>query len=66
MTIQKNKKAVVVQDEKSEFLMELMERRNYWMAKGKPEYADGYERLIFIHTNPAANADKDGAKKEKP
>lgn len=39
-------------DQKSEFLMELAERFNYWTAQKNTEYAKAYERLLYAFTMP--------------
>lgn len=39
-------------NQKSEFLAELVDRRNYWDSKKNTEYTLAYERLIYAFTTP--------------
>ena len=44
------KKAVL--DPKSEFIIELAERRAYWAGREQVEYAQAYEHLLCVFTTP--------------
>lgn len=45
-----NSKKVKPADSKAEFLMELVDRYNYWKGKNEINYALAYERLLYAHT----------------
>ena len=52
MSILTKKNKAIVNDQKSEFLVELAEKYAYWTKKGNMEFAQAYQHMLCAFTQP--------------